>query len=258
MKYVFLHGWSFSPEIFEQFKVQGSRFKVFCPDLYALNSPLTFKNIAAQLNMELRTLNTELVIIGWSMGGSIALELLHYTDLPIKGLVLVSSTPKFLNIVQSSKFEVQGSRLEQEDSSNLELRTLNLEPYNGGLSLALARNLRQRLLKDPEETYRYFRDLVCQTANHQSPITNYQLSEEAALQTLDELYKADYRPILGDIKVPTLIIHGQNDPICPVQAAEYMYDHIQESELCIIDKAGHIPFLEYPVKFQRVLKSFAV
>jgi pimeloyl-ACP methyl ester carboxylesterase len=46
------------------------------------------------------------------------------------------------------------------------------------------------------------------------------------------------------IKVPTLIIHGREDQVVPVEEAELMHKEIQNSQIAIIPFAGHAALME--------------
>jgi len=45
--------------------------------------------------------------------------------------------------------------------------------------------------------------------------------------------------MLAGIKVPTLVIHGADDPLVPVEAGEDTAKHIRSSKLKIINGMGH-------------------
>jgi proline iminopeptidase len=60
---------------------------------------------------------------------------------------------------------------------------------------------------------------------------------------------------LPTIPVPTLIIHGDFDPI-PLKSSEYLHEQIPESQIVIITEAGHFPFIEQPEQFVTALRSF--
>ena len=51
---------------------------------------------------------------------------------------------------------------------------------------------------------------------------------------------ADRTELLKNIDIPTLIIHGEADPIIKVAHAHYAHQHIPQAKLLIIDKMGHI------------------
>lgn len=67
----------------------------------------------------------------------------------------------------------------------------------------------------------------------------------------------DIRDRLEEIGVPTLIVWGRNDRVVPVPAALSYKKRIGENaELVIFDECGHVPQMERPVRFNRVLEDF--
>jgi pimeloyl-ACP methyl ester carboxylesterase len=61
---------------------------------------------------------------------------------------------------------------------------------------------------------------------------------------------------LSSIDVPCLIIVGKQDQLTPVKYSEYFHDKIKNSELYIINKAGHMVMVEKPVEFNQSIKDF--
>ena len=62
--------------------------------------------------------------------------------------------------------------------------------------------------------------------------------------------------VLRNIKTPTLIIHGANDNIVPVETHEYLLSEIENSKAHIYDGIGHIPMLEAPIRTSKDIKEF--
>jgi proline-specific peptidase len=60
---------------------------------------------------------------------------------------------------------------------------------------------------------------------------------------------------LGEIKVPTLVICGENDEPF-LEPSRVMHEKISGSELVIIPGAGHNPQIETPAEFNRILGGF--
>jgi pimeloyl-ACP methyl ester carboxylesterase len=61
---------------------------------------------------------------------------------------------------------------------------------------------------------------------------------------------------LAHVTVPTLIIWGRNDRYFPVAHAQAAHKLIKNSQLCIMEKCGHIPQLEKPDEFRRIVADF--
>lgn len=74
------------------------------------------------------------------------------------------------------------------------------------------------------------------------------------------LAKSAIRNNLGNelkgIKVPTLLIWGNNDTITPPFVGEEFNKLIPQSELHFIDQCGHAPMMEQPEDFNRILHGF--
>ncbi|MFN2525846.1 MAG: alpha/beta fold hydrolase, partial [Actinomycetota bacterium] len=61
---------------------------------------------------------------------------------------------------------------------------------------------------------------------------------------------------LAEIKVPTLIIVGENDAPTPVEFSRKMHEHIGGSRLVVIPEVGHLSNLEAPEAFNGALAEF--
>jgi len=61
---------------------------------------------------------------------------------------------------------------------------------------------------------------------------------------------------LERINVPTMIVWGRDDLVVPASDAAGYADRIAGSELVVFDDCGHVPMLERPVRFNRLLAEF--
>ena len=62
--------------------------------------------------------------------------------------------------------------------------------------------------------------------------------------------------ILARIAAPTLVVVGEHDVGTPVAAARVLRDAIAGARMTIVADAGHLPNIEHPVAFNRVLVDF--
>lgn len=62
--------------------------------------------------------------------------------------------------------------------------------------------------------------------------------------------------ILNKIKIPTLIICGKEDKITPPDRAQFLHENIKDSELHIIDNAGHLSNMEEDRIFSERVLNF--
>jgi proline iminopeptidase len=51
-------------------------------------------------------------------------------------------------------------------------------------------------------------------------------------------------PRLDEIHIPTLILAGRDDFICPPSQAHILHEGIANSELVIFENSGHLPYIE--------------
>lgn len=74
-------------------------------------------------------------------------------------------------------------------------------------------------------------------------------------QLATQASRVDERPGLAQIEVPTLIIAGADDRICPVEKHQEMQALIPGARLSIVDGAGHLSMLEQPQQVAAALLS---
>src|SRR3990170_4804 len=61
---------------------------------------------------------------------------------------------------------------------------------------------------------------------------------------------------LGAIRVPTLVVNGDDDRLTPLKYGEYLAANIPGAVLKIIHGAGHLAMLEKPTEVNAVITSF--
>ncbi|CAG0954840.1 partial Pimeloyl-[acyl-carrier protein] methyl ester esterase, partial [Anaerolineae bacterium] len=75
-------------------------------------------------------------------------------------------------------------------------------------------------------------------------------------KALEALYLADLREAMKAINIPVLLIHGEEDGVCPVGAAEYMRHRIRDAKIEVFGKTGHAPHVTAPELFKATLDNF--
>jgi pimeloyl-ACP methyl ester carboxylesterase len=68
--------------------------------------------------------------------------------------------------------------------------------------------------------------------------------------------RPDQCETLRGVKVPTLILCGAEDRLCPVERHQMMQGLITGAELVVIDKAGHLPTIEQPQSTNEALEQW--
>ena len=66
----------------------------------------------------------------------------------------------------------------------------------------------------------------------------------------------NYLEDLSDIKTPTLIMVGEDDPGTPVAASEAMHERIPGSRLVVLHSAAHLSNIEQAEAFNGALMGF--
>ena len=70
------------------------------------------------------------------------------------------------------------------------------------------------------------------------------------------LFGYDILDQLEEVEVPALIVWGRHDRIVPADDALEYGRRLHNSRVVIFDRTGHVPQMERPVRFNRVLEAF--
>lgn len=66
----------------------------------------------------------------------------------------------------------------------------------------------------------------------------------------------DVRHRLSEIRCPTRVVCGENDPSTPLPLSRFLADGIPGAVLSVIEGAHHLPNIEFPDRFNGVLEEF--
>jgi 3-oxoadipate enol-lactonase len=118
-----------------------------------------------------------------------------------------------------------------------------LSDMTGGLpSLSVERAVRRGLRTATSEAYR------AERAEEFERIVRWRLADSPSLSSYYEQMRAgarfDASEEVGRITAPTLVIHGAEDRYVPVANAVALAQAIPDARLRILDKAGHLVFIE--------------
>lgn len=208
-----INGWAADPSIWET--VQPSEACLY----YDVNQSSKQSDLLTNIKQNCPP-QEKLTVIGWSMGGLLALELAASCPEKIRDLILISSTACFVQ----------------------------KENYTAGLPRAIVRQLKRRIKRDTLNARRdFFQQMF--TPAEKEVCTKF-LQQEPALQEtssllsgLDYLETCDLRPLLPKLQLPVQILHGSDDAICPVTAGRYLAQHLPQAKLLELPGCGHVPFL---------------
>ena len=80
--------------------------------------------------------------------------------------------------------------------------------------------------------------------------------KDGFLPSLEAIGDYDFRHRLPEIGCPTLIIQGSDDMLVPARDADYFQRAIPGSRAMVLEDTGHVPMLERPETFNRMLVEF--
>lgn len=183
------------------------------------------------------TLPEGCILCGWSLGSQLALQAAVLSPGHFSQLILVASTPRFT---------------QADDWPHAQTPAL-LDAFETAVG------------KDPGATLKRFIALLNQgdtqaRANARSlahGLSGSKLPGAATLvQGLGWLRDIDLRQQLAALTVPTLLIHGENDPLMPLPAAQWLKEELPNARLENFAGAAHTPFLNDPERFVRLVGDF--
>ena len=68
--------------------------------------------------------------------------------------------------------------------------------------------------------------------------------------------RRDQQGTLRKCKVPTLVLCGAHDALCPVKRHTFMAELIPYAKLVVLENAGHLPTLETPAETTQALRDW--
>jgi 3-oxoadipate enol-lactonase len=238
---VLIHGFPFNSASWRpQLEQPVPGWRIIAPDLrgFGESGPLPGNRLpmdvlAADVITLLQHLGLKNAVVGGlSMGGYVALALLRAAPQLVRALVL------------------SDTRATPDSAEGKQGRLKNAKHVHAHGTAALIDAMLPRLLSIETRAERspVEQELraIMQAASAPAVV--------AALLGMAE--RSDSTPLLRNINVPTQVIVGQHDEITPPGDARLMARAIPGALIEIIAGAGHVPNLEKPAEFNRVLSTF--
>jgi 3-oxoadipate enol-lactonase len=167
-------------------------------------------------------------VIGVSMGGRIAQSLALRHPEKIKGLVLCSTTAR---VPPRSRY-ILGLMAEELAKGNM------TQELHGKLMLSWT--FSDRMFENPEILKRM---IVGVSSNRSRP------TPENMLRQLGAGHSFDTRSKLSEIKVPTLVVHGDEDILFPLSYGQELAEGIPGAKLVVLHGGAHGAYIEMADKF---------
>jgi 3-oxoadipate enol-lactonase len=237
---ILLHAFPLNGKMFEpQMEAFSRDHRVIAPDYPGFGrSPRTpaqpdMRYYAEGVRGLLDRLEVEHILLGGvSMGGYVAFECLRLFPERVSGLVLANTRP------EPDSEETKENRREMA-------RRVAEEGVGVLIELQMERLLARSTLEGNEEVVEKVRAMILES-NPNGVV--------AALGAMRE--RPDSTLLLGKIKVPTLVIGGEEDGISSPEVMGAMAEKIPDSRHVTLPGAGHLSNVEAPEGFNAALKAF--
>jgi len=229
---VLWHGWGMHPAAWNSLAAQlasehgMTSYAQALPGYAGASAPVAYTLDAVVDGMldELRHLAEPITLCGWSLGAMLAMHAARRRPEKIGRLILIGATPCFV-----------------QDAGWLHGMTPHaFAEFAGALG------------EDPHAVLKRFITLFNrQDANGRMIVRVLGgVLAEAGLPSIDTLASSlgllrdiDLRACVSGIAQPVLLLHGANDPLMPLGAAEWLAAMLPQARLEVLPAAAHAPFL---------------
>ena len=186
---------------------------------------LGVKNLASNLPNKFH-------LLGHSMGGIIAMELVKQHSKRVLSLALLNTNP----------YEEKQELKDKRNKTLKELDALDL------ISLMKSDYISRYFPDDCRDKNKLIQQCVDMASKLDKKVF---YNQSVALRD-----RKDQTFILENLNCKTLIICGERDEMCPVSYHSNMNKMIKSSDLIVLEDVGHMPMLECPQKLNNYLKNF--
>lgn len=182
-------------------------------------------------------IDTPVAVVGWSMGGMVALALAARHADKVARLALVATSPVFVRRpdwphgLEADVLAGFAASLRADYRATV-LRFLSLQARGGDDARAVIGRLRAQVFARGEP------------------------DAATLIDGLQLLRIVDLRAEAAHVRCPTLVLHGAHDGLCPPAAARWLAGHIAGARLVLHERAAHAPFLSHPHWFVAQLGAF--
>lgn len=183
-----------------------------------------------------------LTLVGHSLGGGIALlvalDLLDRDPARLHSLVLVEPgafPQEFPPFIRLARLPLIGRLL------------LRLVPSRTLIRLVLGTVVHDPSTVTPEQVEGYAAPLDSADARY------------GIVRTARQILPEDVEGIVGrygEIRVPTLLLWGRNDPVIPLRLGRRLHEILPRSRLVVVEECGHVPQDERPRRSLEAVLSF--
>jgi pimeloyl-[acyl-carrier protein] methyl ester esterase len=237
---VLLHGWGMNAAVWKDLAAELSpQYRVRACDLpgYGASPRCAPYTLDAVAEAVARAAPPRCHVVGWSLGGLIALSWARAVPEQTARLALIAATPSFARRAgwhHALDSAVLGgfARALAADRAGALRRFVSLQVRGDDSARAVARQLR-------------------------AAVAARAVPDMAALAGgLDILLETDLRESLADIRQRALVLQGDRDSLVPPAAAAHLSRRLPGARLVMVDGAAHAPFLSQPQRVAAALREF--
>ncbi len=239
---VLLHGWGLHSIAFDDIvPALLERFRVTVVDLPGMGqSPLPNRDYTLEFLAEqvAGVMPPRAHLLGWSLGGLVALRLALMYPERVQSVVTVATTPRFM----VADDWPAAMPVELFDTFEQMCR----DDYEAALVRFLALNCKGS--QSMREDIARLKDILyfCGLPAHRA------LREGLAI-----LRRSDLRDELAQLTMPLRMVFGEHDHIVPAAAMDAVVPLLNEqSDTALIEGAAHVAFLSSPDVFTRIVHDF--
>ncbi|MEW5965674.1 MAG: pimeloyl-ACP methyl ester esterase BioH [Pseudomonadota bacterium] len=235
-----VHGWGMNARVFDALAARlADDFDVRAHDLpgHGGRGALPDNALAAWAGDLAQRLPDGATLVGWSLGGQVALRAALDHPRRVARLVLLASTPKFLasddwdHGMAPDDLDAFANALRAEPDKTL-LRFLSLQTRGMDDQKALLHALRERLFAAPPA------------------------SDAALAAGLAILRDADLRADAENLAQPALVVHGALDTLTPRAAGAWLAAALPQARHVEIARAAHAPHLSHSDEVAAAIRRF--
>jgi pimeloyl-[acyl-carrier protein] methyl ester esterase len=244
---VMLHGWAMHSGVWAPVLSRLlDRYRLHLIDLPghgysgALEGPLSLSRIveATEGAAACASGSEPAMVLGWSLGGQVALEWARVEPQRVTALVLMSTTPSFV----------------QRPGWPSAMAEATLRRFGDELRVAYRPTLK-RFLTLQVQGSEHARDVLLSL--RAELFARGDPPAQALSDWFELLASSDLRDEIGAITQPALVIGGDRDTMTPIGAARWLASALPHATLAVIAGAAHTPFLSHPAAFVAALDAFA-
>lgn len=235
-----VHGWGMNLAVFDALREALPGIETWAIDLPG-HGRSGWNAARADFDSQVEAVGAALpprsVLLGWSLGGKMALEIARRAPDRVAALVLVSSTPRFAQAddwphgLSADEVEAFASLVDQDWRQTLsDFVWLQLR---GSRNAAATQQRVEAAL-----------------ATHGAP------RPQALRADLEVLGSTDLRARVASIRQPALLIAGQNDRVTPPGATRWIAAALPDARFAEIPRAGHASFVSHTDEFVDLLRPF--